>query len=209
MTSPGLAQWGEALAYLKQGGVVAYPTETCYGLAVNAGNERAVNRLRRLKGRDGQRPISILIASPDWLDDLVLPPSAQEWALIRAFWPGPLTLLLKPVENGPCSSLAMPRLGLRCSSHPVAQGLVEAFGEPLTSTSANRSGESSLVDPLAVERVFKDEDVLVLPDPAPSAVASGSTVAAIEDGRLKIYREGALPADRLEDVLAGLRSRGR
>ena len=185
-----------AAAVLRRGGVVAYPTETCYGLGVRADDPAAVERLRRLKGRAASNPVSILVLDADWVPMAAGSLSPLENALLSRYWPGPLTLLADPQGGSPFTHLAAPRLGLRCSSHPTARLLVETFGAPITSTSANRSQEPPLNDAEAIRNLFGDE-VCVLENPEPPGPALVSTVAAVDGGRIEILREGVIPAAEL------------
>nr|HPJ96710.1 L-threonylcarbamoyladenylate synthase [Syntrophales bacterium] len=134
------------VAVLQGGGIIAYPTETFYGLGVDATNIKAVERLFAVKGRDFKNPIPVVIGDVAQLNQVVtdVPPPAQE--LIARHWPGPLTLVF-----GVASSLSdrltagTGKIGVRISSHPIARLLAGEFGGPLTSTSANRSGQKECV----------------------------------------------------------------
>ncbi|RJO73970.1 MAG: threonylcarbamoyl-AMP synthase [Myxococcales bacterium] len=193
----------EAARRILAGGVVAYPTETCYGLAARADDMTAVERVRVLKGRD-ERPVSVLVADASWLDRLALPLNDAERRLVAAFWPGPLTLCLRPLQETATARLAAPLLGVRCSSHPVAIELARRAGVPLTSTSANLTGQPVTASEAEVRRVFAGEDVLVLSDPTPRDTPAESTVVAIIDDALKIFREGVIPAAEIRRALADL-----
>jgi L-threonylcarbamoyladenylate synthase len=135
----------EAAARVAAGGLVAYPTETVWGLGADARSEAAVARLRRFKGREADQPMAVLVAGPEALAALgaALGPAAQR--LAARFWPGPLTLIL------PCTARlatgvarADGAVGFRCSPHPVARALAEALAArgvcPVTATSLNPTG---------------------------------------------------------------------
>ena len=109
---------------LRKGEVVAYPTETSYGLGVNALDELALVRLRQLKGREAGKPISVLVNGPAMLDQLCrsLPPLARR--LMAAYWPGPLTLVLPAHRDLPRPLVSDGCVAVRVSSHPTAQALV-------------------------------------------------------------------------------------
>ena len=197
------ADLAAAVATLNAGGFVAYPTETCYGLGAAAADEAAVLRLRFFKGKDGQAPMSLLIADASWALDIADTLSTAEQRLIAAFWPGPLTLLVRPKAGSPYAHLAAPLLGLRCSSHPVAQELAHRFGRPLTSTSANFHGSGLLRDEASVRAVFTPHGIPILGDPQPPVQASESSVAFVdEEGRLVVRREGRLSQAELLRALA-------
>ncbi len=132
MTTPTAAELDEAVALLRRGGVLLYPTETVYGFGCDASDDRACARVRRLKGWEAGRPLIALV------DDLAQAATVAELGdvareLAEAHWPGPLTLVLPRRGGG--------TVALRASPHPVARALVRGLGRPLTSTSANRTGE--------------------------------------------------------------------
>ena len=114
-----------AIRLLAAGGLVAFPTETVWGIAADARQRDAVERLRRFKGRDPAQPISLLIAEPDELAALGCEVDARARGLIAAFWPGPVTLVLPLAPTSAFAPLANTGggLGIRCSPHPVARGL--------------------------------------------------------------------------------------
>lgn len=127
---------------LRKGRVVAYPTETFYGLGADAGNERAIEKIFSIKGRQFNNPIPLIIGDRDELDSLVteIPEAAQR--LIHVFWPGPLTLVFRASKNvSPRLTANTGLIGIRISSHPIARSLARSLGAPLTATSANFSGQ--------------------------------------------------------------------
>ncbi|MFC1884812.1 L-threonylcarbamoyladenylate synthase [Thermodesulfobacteriota bacterium] len=132
-----------AAEILLAGGLVAYPTESFYGLAVDATNEGAIAQLFKIKGRDPGQPILLLIQSKEIPENWVcqIPTIAQE--LIEKYWPGGLTLVF---EAGPAVSPLLTagtgKIGIRCSSHPMARALAREVAVPITGTSANVSGKS-------------------------------------------------------------------
>src|SRR5262245_30439210 len=127
------------LAVLAAGEAVAYPTETFYALGVDPLRPGSLERLQKLKGERGNKSYPLLLPDRQSLKNLVaISPAAQR--LIEAFWPGPLTLVLPTLEPHPCAA-ADNTLGVRVSSHPVAQQLLLAYGKPITATSANPTGK--------------------------------------------------------------------
>ncbi len=181
-----------------EGQVVAYPTETVYGLGADASSSSALQRLYALKGRDGARRASVLVADVEELVRRVpdLPPTARR--LAERHWPGPLTLVV-PVPVGSLDPVRGERgVGFRCSPHPTAMALLRATGRPLLSTSCNRSGGEPCRTCDEVERAFGAELCVVGGEPAGGA--RPSTVVAVDaGGALELLREGALPvAERWE-----------
>lgn len=211
----------EATAEIRRGGLVAYPTETVWGLGADARSDAAVARLRRFKGRDPDAPISILVASAEVLPDLGFAPGPAARALAKRFWPGPLTLVM------PCAgrfakgvARADGAVGVRCSPHPVASALAarlhaEGVG-PVTATSLNRSGEPAartreearaLVAADATAAVHgrerhRGERVYLLDLPEDASGGRESTVVDLCGPRPEVLREGVIGADDLAAACA-------
>ena len=130
--------FSKAVSVLKQGGVIIYPTETCYGLGADATNPFAIRKVYKLKTRGFDRLLSVIVASKDMIARYAeLNPHAEE--LMNRFMPGPLTLIVRN-KLFP-EILCGETVGFRISSHPVAHELVSKFGKPVTATSANISGD--------------------------------------------------------------------
>ena len=181
-----------AVAALRRGEIVAYPTETFYGLGVDALDELALARLRALKGRDG-KAISVLVDGPAMLDSVcsVVPPLAA--ALMRRYWPGALTIAL-PAQSGLPSALVEDGfIAVRQSSHPTAQALVAGLGRPLTTTSANRAGEPPATTDEAVEEIFAGRCRIL--HGGATAGGAPSTLVRVRGSKLEILRRGAIEID--------------
>lgn len=206
-TNPTPEQLDEAAAVLKAGKLVAFPTETVYGLGANALDEAAVRRIFRVKGRPADNPLIVHIAR---LEDLALvtpDPDALPTAATRAmaaFWPGPLTIIL-PVSPHLAASVhpGMETVGVRMPDHPVAQMLIRLAGCPIAAPSANRSGKPSptcagdVAEDLA-DYLDADEGVV---DGGSCDVGVESTVIAVNDQEVVIYRPGGVSQERLEQAL--------
>jgi len=191
----------QACDFLRDGRVVAFPTETYYGLAVDPLNRQALSRLFALKRRPPDKPLLLLVEDRRQLPDLVreVPPPFE--VLMREFWPGPLTLVFPGQESLPEMLTGYgSTVGLRQSSHPLAARLVRAFGRPITATSANRSGEPAAVDAAGViDHLGPDVDMVL--DGGSTPGGSGSTIVGQEDGQIVLLRPGVIP---FADVLAVL-----
>ena len=178
---------------LRRGGVVVYPTETLYGLGVDATNPQALARLVALKGREAGKPISVLVADQTMLSELADEVSPLARRLVRRFWPGPLTLVL-PARAGVSELLTggTGTIGVRVSSHPVATALVAAVGRPVTSPSANPAG---CAPPVTVDdaRTYFGTTVDAYLDGGRLPGEPASTVVDVRDG-LRVVREGAVSA---------------
>jgi L-threonylcarbamoyladenylate synthase len=175
---------------LAAGAVVAFPTETFYGLAVPALDGDAVARLCALKGRAATAALPVIVDSPAMLERLVVavPPRARE--LMARHWPGPLTLVLPARPEVPAPVVSPHGVGARISSHPVAAALVRACGVPLTATSANRSGAPPARTGAEVRAAFGDAVHLL--DGGTTAGGPPSTVAYLDGERLVVVRAGAV-----------------
>jgi len=146
----------EARRILKNGGVIAYPTEAVYGLGCDAFNESAVYRILSLKNRSVSKGLIILIHDWTQLFSLVAPISVEHMDKVRDTWPGPVTWIFPSSPNIPaCLSGEHGSIAIRMSDHPIAQAL--CIDGPIVSTSANRSGQESLRDHQSVQAQFIDE----------------------------------------------------
>lgn len=177
---------------LLSGGLVACPTESVYGLAADATNERAIQRVFDLKGRSAERPILILISCIDVLHRYVnrIPPVAQR--LMERFWPGGLTLVFDAASDvSPLLTAGQGKIGIRLSSHPVPTALAREIGRPITGTSANLSGARPCQTPQAVAHTF-GENLDLLLDGGPARQGVLSTVVDITTDPPQILREGII-----------------
>lgn len=198
----------EAAQRLAAGELVAFPTETVYGLGADAACEAAVQAVYRVKGRPADHPLIVHVVDAGqaaWWGDL----GEQGRALAAAFWPGPLTLIVRRHDGVPGFACGgEPTVGLRCPSHPVARALLQAFarlgGHGVAAPSANRFGR---VSPTRARHVRDDlsahaEGVLNLVlDGGPCAVGLESTIVDLSRGRPVLMRPGGLPAADIERVL--------
>lgn len=184
-----------AVARLRAGDVVAYPTETYYGLGVDALDETALGRLLALKGRTAEHAVSVLVADRAMLARVAAPLGARAAALADRFWPGPLTLVIPAAAGVPALLAPRGAIGVRISPHPLATALVAAFGGPVTTTSANPTGQPPARTAGEVERAFGDR-VLVL-DGGPTPGGAPSTVVEVDGDRVIVLRPGAIAPDAL------------
>lgn len=180
-----------AARLLRAGGVVVYPTETLYGLGADALNPTAVARLAALKGRGPGKPISVLIGDAAMLADIVadVPPAAA--VLMRRFWPGALTIVLRARPSlSPLLTGGGDGIGVRISSHPLATALVRALARPLTAPSANPAG---MPPPTCIEaaRAYFGERVDYYLDVGCVRGEPASTVVDARDG-VTVLRAGAI-----------------
>jgi L-threonylcarbamoyladenylate synthase len=198
---PEAEKLARAVRVLCEGGVVAFPTETFYGLGADARNETAVEQIFRIKGRNFRNPISVIVADDREVIPLVeeIPAAAQ--ILMKTFWPGPLTLVFR------ASSSVLPRLtadtgkiGIRVSSHPLARLLARGLGGPLTATSANLSGGPECSSADAVIRALGEFPGSVI-DGGETPGGAGSTILDVTVSPPRILREGAISGDFILNAL--------
>ena len=215
MSSAELQQAVEqAVRRLQQGGLVAIPTETVYGLAADASNEQAVRSIFSAKGRPADHPLIVHLAAPaiveasgvnrsdawfqliaPWVRDL--PEEAMR--LVEAFWPGPLTLVLKKDKHVLSAVTGgQDTIALRSPDHPVAQALLHAFGGGLAAPSANRFGKVSPTRAADVSAEFSDQADLLILDGGDCAVGIESTIVDLSSGTPVLLRPGAITPEQIE-----------
>ena len=177
---------------LRSGGIVAFPTETVYGLGVCADNDTAIDNLYSAKQRSRDKKLSIMIAEPDDVRKHVkqITPIANK--LISSFWPGPLTIIFDLPDNR--------TVGIRNSSHHVVRDLLNAAGISIVSTSANISGRPPATDAQQVISSFSDKVDVVL-DGGSAEAGKPSTVIKIVDNTFEIIRHGVIGKERLNRCL--------
>jgi L-threonylcarbamoyladenylate synthase len=196
-----------AVAELRAGGLVAFPTETVYGLGADATNDRAVAGVFAAKRRPEFNPLIVHLANPDDAETLAVLDDRAE-LLAAALWPGPLTLVLPRRDDCPVSRLASAGLGtiaLRAPDHRVARALLTAFGGPLVAPSANMSGQLSPTTAKHVEQSFGNTLRMIL-DGGPCRVGIESTVVGCFDDTVWLLRPGGIEAEAIEDLI-GVRLR--
>ena len=192
----------QASRVLASGGLVAFPTETVYGLGADASNATAIARLYAAKGRPAFNPLIAHVTSLAAARVLAVFDTAAE-KLAAKFWPGPLTLVLHKRPDCPVAELAtagLNTIAVRVPDHPVAREILHAFGRPIVAPSANRSGH---VSPTTAAHVLADMrgriDLII--DDGPTPVGVESTIVACLDGRALLLRPGGVPRSEIERIL--------
>lgn len=177
---------------IRAGGIIAYPTDTFYGLGVDPRDERAVRRLFEVKGRSESRPILLLIPDADAVNAWAAGVSTSAHLLMHRFWPGPLTLVFAARPDVlPQLTGGLGRIGLRVPGDERTRSLLRFLGCGLTGTSANRSGGRNPRTAAEVNRDIGDRIDLIL-DGGPSKAAAPSTVVDASTEPPRIIRRGAL-----------------
>lgn len=191
----------QAAEVLRRGGLVALPTETVYGLAGDAENELAVRRIFAAKGRPSAHPLIVHIADVARLGEWAREIPAEARALASAFWPGPLTLVLKRTARAlDAVTGGQDTVALRVPGHPLAREVLAAFGGGVAAPSANRFGG---VSPTTAEHVRADlgAEVDLIVDGGPCAVGVESTIVDLSSGAPAVLRPGGVPLEELSRVL--------
>lgn len=195
------SDWKRVRDIFKKGGIIAYPTETFYGLGVDPFNESAVNKLFKLKGRGFDKPISILVKDKNMLLAVVeeIPPAAEK--LIKKFWSGPLTIIFKAKKTVPSAITGNTgKIAVRISGNPITQKLLEIIDSPITTTSANPSGKKSPVTAKEVKDYFGDKIDLII-DGGLLFGKLGSTIVDVTEEELKVIREGEIPVQTIFEAI--------
>jgi L-threonylcarbamoyladenylate synthase len=192
----------EAARLILEGGLVAFPTETVYGLGGDATNERAVAAIFEAKGRPQFNPLISHVLGPDEAKRLVRWSDTAD-RLAARFWPGPLTLVLPRAKESPIALLAtagLDTVAVRAPAHPMAQALIRAVGRPLAGPSANRSGA---VSPTRAEHVAESlgDRVKMILDGGPCAVGLESTVLDLTTAAPTLLRPGGATREAIEAVI--------
>jgi len=204
VTGPDDPAIREAGAILAAGGLVAFPTETVYGLGADGLNPEAVARIYAAKGRPATNPVILHVDGMVAAKTLTSRWPAEATALVERFWPGPLTLVLPASEQVPAIVRAGgPTVALRCPAHPVAQALIKAVGRPLAAPSANRSQHLS---PTLAEHVASSlgEAVDLILDGGPTEAGLESTILDLSGARPRILRPGPIGPAELTAVLGAV-----
>ena len=195
------AVFANARTFFLAGGVIAFPTDTFYGLGVDPFNREAVNRIFELKGREKNKPLILLISSRVQLETMVKEITPAHSALIQKFWPGPLTLLFKPSSVIPENVLAgSNRIGIRQPGNTMTRNLISALGQPITAPSANLAGESPPITAKQVQQSFGNRVDLII-DGGTCQGGKPSTVVDAVETPVRLVRHGAIAFSEIEMAL--------
>lgn len=190
----------KAIALLKEGEIVALPTETVYGLAVAMNNQASIDRLFQLKGRSKDKPMAIAVGKPTDIFPWIKNQPVVLEKLMKHFWPGPLTIVLEAAEQVPqCLVSQRGGVGLRYSSSLLLEQIISAIGFPLVLSSANLSGQADALTAAQVAEYFPEIGIV-----AADAETQGrpSTVIELIDNSYRLLREGAIPLAEIQALLA-------
>jgi L-threonylcarbamoyladenylate synthase len=177
---------------LQKGGVIAFPTDTVYGLGADAFNTRAVERVFEIKNRPRHQQFPLLVADIEQLATLAEPIPEFAWFLVRRFWPGGLTLALSKKDSLPLYLAPGPTIAVRIPDHPVCLALIRGLGRPITGTSANTSGQPAALTAEEVERQLEGRiDLVINGGKCPGS--KESTIVDVTHEPPTILRQGIIP----------------
>jgi tRNA threonylcarbamoyl adenosine modification protein (Sua5/YciO/YrdC/YwlC family) len=180
-----------AVDVLREGGVIAYPTGTVYGLGCALLNKKAIEKVYQIKGADRRKPFSFLCPDLSQISRFATVGNGA-YRIIKRLVPGPYTFVLVATKEVPnLVQTKRKEVGIRVPDHPVALALLEALGEPIISTSAGRS--EALLDPHEIQETFKGLDLVL--DAGPGGLQPSTVLSIDPDGNVEILREGAGPID--------------
>lgn len=194
-----------AAQILREGGLVAFPTETVYGLGALALDPAAVRRIFEAKGRPAENPLIVHVSNKEQARKVAASWPGEAERLAERFWPGPLTLVLPKAEGVPDEvSGGLPSVGIRVPAHPLARALIQRVGQPLAAPSANRY---TAVSPTQADHVAKTLDgrIEAILDGGSTAVGIESTVLELGEGQPRILRPGAVTKADIEEVIGSVR----
>ncbi|GJQ29235.1 MAG: threonylcarbamoyl-AMP synthase [Phycisphaerae bacterium] len=197
----GLIDISQAVAHLRAGGLVAFPTETVYGLGADALNEAAIRRVFELKGRPAANPLIVHVADAWMAREVVAHWPREAQLLADAFWPGPLSIVLPAGPHIPKAVTGGgPSVAVRCPNHPTTLILLHEYEGPLVGPSANLSGKISPTSAAHVREAFSATDVPIL-DGGDCEVGIESTVLSLVGGRATILRPGVIGPEQIARVI--------
>ncbi len=199
----------QAVRALKNGDIVAFPTETVYGLGADALNALAVAKIFEIKKRPHFDPLIVHVAEKDWIFRYAeaVPPKAVQ--LVEQFWPGPLTIILKKNALVPdIVTAGLPTVGIRMPSHPVALDLIKGLDHAVAAPSANPFGYMSPTKAGHVAEMFKDTSLMVL-DGGDSAFGIESSIVSVSADTVRLHRHGAISLEDLTMAVGPLSEKER
>ena len=186
---------------IKRGGLVAVPTETVYGLSADAFNETAVRRIYEVKGRPEEKPINLLVRSMADVEKVCVNIPEEAYKMAEAFWPGPLTMILKKNPRVPdIVTAGLSTVGVRAPDHALTLSLIKQCGVPLATPSANFSGMASACTVKEVLDYF-DGNIEFVIDGGECRIGVASTIVDLSTDKPKILRQGGLAREEIEKII--------
>lgn len=195
----------EAAALIQSGALVAFPTETVYGLGANAYDAVAVGRIFAAKKRPTSDPVIVHVSTPEQVDQVAASVSPVARQLMKAFWPGALTLILPRGERIPPNvSAGLPSVGVRMPAHPVALALIQAAGVPIAAPSANLFSHTS---PTSAHHVWRDlgDSIPLILDGGAAPIGVESTILDLTGERPQLLRPGGVPLEAIQRIIPAVK----
>ncbi|MBW2264274.1 MAG: threonylcarbamoyl-AMP synthase [Deltaproteobacteria bacterium] len=192
--NPEKRKIGQAVEILRDGGVIAYPTGTVYGLGCDLTNKKALERVYQIKGIDRKKPLSFLCPDLSEIARFAFVDNTT-YRILKRLVPGPYTFILEATKEVPRLVLRKRNtVGIRVPDHPVAQALLETLGSPIISTSATKDGQV-LMDGEEIEKAFPALDLVL--DAGPGSALASTILAFSSTGEVEVIREGAGDLDKI------------
>ena len=191
----------KAAELIKQGKIVVFPTETVYGIGTNGLDLKAVKRLYEVKQRPLDKPISLLVANMEMVNQIAKDITEIEYKIMEAFFPGPLTIILKKKDIVPdILTAGQDTVGVRMPSNETARQLAKISGVPIAAPSANISGEPSGTNLQNIQQYFGTKVDFYI-DGGESELGLASTIVKVIDGKPQILRQGSITLEQINEIL--------
>ena len=196
-----LEELKEPAKVIRNGGIVIFPTETVYGIGTNGFNEESIKKIYELKRRDSNKPISLLVSNMEMVEMVAKDISDLEYKLMRKFWPGPFTIILKKKSIVPDILTSNgDTVGVRMPSGEIAKKLIEYAEVPIAAPSANISGKPSGIDINDIMKDFEGKVDCII-DNGISELGVASTIVKVVDNIPYVLREGIITKEQIEEVV--------
>lgn len=191
-----------AAKVIRNGGVVVFPTETVYGIGANSFDDEAIEKLYKIKKRPHSKPISLLVSNFNMIKDVCDDISNLEYKIMKNFFPGPLTIILKKNKNlSDKLTSGTDTVGIRMPDNYVALKLIEDSKTPIATSSANITGKPSGTNIKSIKKDFKDSvDIFI--DTGESKIGQASTIVKVDNGKVIILREGKITKKQILKCLS-------
>ena len=191
----------EVAQIIKKGGIVIFPTETVYGIGANGLDEKAIKKLYDIKQRPTNKPISLLVANIEMINEIAKDITDIEYKIMEAFFPGPLTIILNKKDKVPnIVSANQNTIGVRMPSEIIARKIIEYANVPIATPSANISGKPSGTNVETIMKDFKGKIDCVV-DSGDSKIGVASTIVKVINGKVHILREGSITKEQIEKAI--------
>ena len=190
----------KAVELIQKGKIVVFPTETVYGIGTNGLDENTVKKLYKVKQRPLNKPITLLVSNMEMVELLAKDITETEYKIMKKFFPGPLTIILKKKQIVPdIVTSGQDTVGIRMPSGEIAKKLIEKAGVPIATPSANVTGEPSGTNLQDIEKTFKEKVDFYI-DGGESGLRLASTIVQVVNGRIQILRQGSITLEQINQI---------